>query len=87
MIADGERRIVRNELLDVITVFMVVASLRCGFCFGFFGRFIFPVHVRKRNGSVRPATIAQFFYRLWRVVTGARIKQKTARRLSVTADC
>jgi len=63
----------------MFTVFMVVAFLRCDFCFGFFGRFIFPAHVRKRNGRVRPATIAKFFYRIWRVVGDARIKQKPPR--------
>ena len=35
MIADRERRIVRSEFLEVITVFMAVISLRFGFCFGF----------------------------------------------------
>jgi hypothetical protein len=38
------------------------SCLRFGFCFGFSGVFIVvPVHVRKRNGRVRPATTAQFF--------------------------
>jgi hypothetical protein len=55
--------------------------LRFGFCFGFSGVFIVvPVHVRKRKGRLKPATTAQFFYRLWRVVSGARVKQKAATR-------
>ena len=63
---------VRSELLEVITVFMAVISLRFVFCFGFSGRFIFvPVHVRKRKGSLKPATTAQFFliaFGAWLVV-------------------
>jgi hypothetical protein len=39
-----------------------------------------PVHVLKRNGLLKPATIAQFFDRLQRVASVARVKQKAATR-------
>jgi hypothetical protein len=39
-----------------------------------------PVHVVKRKGSLKPATIAQFFDRLQRVASVARVKQKAATR-------
>jgi hypothetical protein len=37
------------------------SCLRFNFCFGFFGRFIFPVHVRKRGDRLKPATTEHFF--------------------------
>jgi len=41
---------------------MGFSFLRFGFYFGFSGVFIVvPVHVRKRRGSLRPATAARFF--------------------------
>jgi hypothetical protein len=47
----------------------------------FSGVFMFmPVHVCKRKDRLKSATTAQFFYRLWRVVSGARVKQKAATR-------
>jgi hypothetical protein len=48
-------------VLEVIGVFMAVVSLRFDFVLRFFGRFVFPVHVRKRNDRLRPATTARFF--------------------------
>ena len=76
------------ELVTDCLVCMSFSFLRFGFCFGFFGVFIVvPVHVRKRKGRLKPATTAHFSYRLWRVDSGARVKQKAATRSSVTADC
>ena len=67
------------ELVTDCLVCMGFSFLRFGF--GFSGVFIVvPVHVRKRKGRLKPATTAQFFYRLWRVVSGARVKQKAATR-------
>jgi hypothetical protein len=67
------------ELITDCLVCMGFSFLRFGF--GFSGVFIVvPVHVRKRKERLKPATTAQFFYRLWRVVSGRRIKQKAATR-------
>jgi hypothetical protein len=67
---------VRSELLEVITVFMAVGSLRFDFVLGFSAGLFFPVHVRKRNGRVRPAMTAQFF-RLPSVVLGKSLDRDT----------
>jgi len=82
MEADPERRMVRSELLEVITVFMAVGSLRFDFCFGFppADLLCVPVHVRKRNGGVRPATIAQLFFDSPPVVLGKSLVRDTIRR-------
>ena len=51
------------ELVTDCLVCMGFFFLRFGF--GFSGVFLFvPVHVRKRKGRLKPATTAQFFYRL-----------------------
>jgi len=52
------------------------------FGFGFSGVFIVvPVHVRKRKCRLKSANDFVFFYRLWSVVSGARVKQKAATRV------
>ena len=73
------------ELVTDCLVCMGFSFLRFGFPvfgFGFSGVFIvvLPVHVCKRKGRLKSATTAQFFYRLWRVVSGARVKRKAATR-------
>jgi hypothetical protein len=68
---------VEGWLFELVTDCLVfIGFLVFAFCFGFSGRFVFPVHVRKRNGRVRPATTAQFF-RLPLVVLGKSLDRDT----------
>ena len=62
-----------ERMFELITDCLVCMGFSfLSFCFGFAGVFIVvPVHVRKRKGRLKSATIAQFFLiasRAWLVV-------------------
>ena len=71
----------RRLVLELFVVCIGYLISRFDFGFGFSGVFIVvPVHVRKRKGRLKSANDFVFFYRLWSVVSGARVKQKAATR-------
>jgi len=52
------------ELITDCLVFICFSCLGLVFCFWFSGFLFVPVHVLKRKARLKPATTAQFFYRL-----------------------